>query len=187
MAKLYLLRAEMAEYTSPKICMRCAAPATMTLNKAFYWTRGGYFSIGFLGLVVHAILLLTGTKRFRIPVPLCAKCYRRRIAYRLFVWSSVIALLLMAFVGAGLAVAGNGRDNRNSLGAGLLFFATVGAVILLVVGTIHQARSIRPAVINTRWMGLHGVSPVFVDAVSAQRENYSAELRLKLAEGIRRR
>jgi hypothetical protein len=177
-ARLILFRDEMTEYTPPPICMRCAAPSTVTLTRAFYWTRGGYFSIGFLGHLVHAILLLTGTRRFRMPFPLCAACVRRRRLYRGFVVIGLIALVGLAAVGIGLVASGR----RDTAGPPVLAAATVWAVVLLFVWTVHHFRSIRPAAITSRLMVLVRVSPAFVDAVDLQRRNYSPALLHTLAE-----
>jgi hypothetical protein len=179
MARLYLFRDEMDVYTPPPICMRCAAPSSVSLSKAFCWTRGGYFSWGLMGHLIHGVLLLIGIKRFRVLIPLCDRCFRRRRAYRRFVLGSLLGLLLLTSAGTALLVAGNGRD---ALGAGLLGGAGLWAVILLAVCAVQQANSISPAEITRRGMVLTRVSPAFVEAVDLQRRNYLPSLRQRISE-----
>jgi hypothetical protein len=115
--------------------------------RLFYWIRGGYLSIGSLGHLVRAILLLTGTRRFRMPVPVRAACLRRRVC-RGYVAARLVALVVVAAVGIGVVMAGR----QDTVGLALLGAATVRAVVLLFGGMVHHSRSIRPGLSRAgRW------------------------------------
>jgi hypothetical protein len=182
MAKLYLFRDEMEVYAPPPVCMRCAETSSVCVSKAFYWSRGGYFSWGLMGHLIHGILLLLGTRRFRVVIPLCDRCFRGRRAYRRFVLVGLVGLLLAASAGVVLLAAGKGGDN--ALAPALLGAAGLWAVILLFVCAVHQARSMSPAEITRPWIALARVAPAFVEAVDILRRDYPPGLRQRISETV---
>jgi hypothetical protein len=135
-----------------------------------------------MGHLIHGILLLLGTRRFRVLIPLCDRCFRGRRAYRRFVLVGIVGLLLLTSAGVALLAAGKGGDD--ALAPVMLVAAGLWAVLLLFVCAVHQARSISPAEITRRWIALGRVAPAFVEAVEVQRRNYPPGLRQRISETV---
>ena len=188
MARLYLFRDEVDVYTPPDMCMRCGACAETCATNSFSWSPAGSLSdsivyklLGPLGEILHIIMRIADTRRFKVQIPLCSRCSRRRIVYLRFVFCSVFSLLAAAVTGFRLLSLENEQRVLRDLAPPLLIGTGIVAVVLLCIVLILQANSIRPAEIKTSRIALIKVSPVFVNAVDTLRRNYPPELRQKIS------
>ncbi len=184
MARLYLFRDEMEVYKPPPVCMRCGAPSSASWTKTFSWTPGGYFSWGWLAHLVHFILLVVETKRFRVDIPLCDRCFRRRRTYRWIVTAGLAGPLLLAGAGIALLAGDNHQAEARLDGWWLLGAAGLWAIIFMAVVGAYQLKSISTVEITKYWIALVKVSPAFVNAVDLQRRKYPPSLRREIAEAL---
>jgi hypothetical protein len=188
MARLYLFREEMKVSTLPPVCMRCAAPATVYLNKRFSWKPEFSGCLVLPAALMLPVLLIIElflsleSKRFRVLLPLCERCFRRGRAYRRFVLWTLVGFPLLVSAGIALLVLGNQQNVFGPVGGCLLAGAGLWALILLFVCAIQQATRISPAKITKDWMALGKVAPAFVQAVDLQRREYPSGLRQRISE-----
>jgi hypothetical protein len=185
MAKPYLFREEMPVFRPPAICMRCGAPSQAVDFKTFMWTQGGSVEgFGFIGSLINLVMLLTGTKRFRLPMPLCRRHARqRRWRIRLMRWG-LVSLVLLICLGVLVLIHGNNDSDLRALGACSLGCAGALAVVLLFMGGIFSITSIQVGRITNAYITLSRVSPDFISGVHSQRTSYPPDLRRRIAEDL---
>jgi hypothetical protein len=185
MAKLYLFREEMGAYRPPAVCMRCGAAAERVTFKTYLWTQGATIEgLGFISTLINLVTLLTGTKRFRLPIPLCRKHISQRRWKTGVVLGGPIAVVLLTLLGVFALRHADHQNELSSLGVWSLGCAGALAVGMLFVAAMMHTADIQLVKITNEYIALFKVSPHFVDGVDLQRTEYPRGLRRRIAETL---
>ena len=177
---------EVEEGELPEVCMRCGAPAAVSLPRKFSWhpewigtlMAFGILCFGLLPVAVVALILsFVMTKRMKVPVPLC-QTHRRHWAWRNVV--GIVGLVLLPAIGIiGIIVLGQTKmpkDTADMLGGLLCGGILFGVLLWLVSLAILEGRALKAVEITDRGITLRGVSPLFLQALWEQRQARKVEL-----------
>jgi hypothetical protein len=171
MATVQLSRREAEDDDLPDVCMKCGAPATTRISRAFAWYPEWVWITILAGLLIFVILALVLTKRMRVEVPLCDEHKKHWFNRNLAIWGTFGILALLMVIGIGIAVAAADPSDRD--GNPVFGVICIGSLVCLIpwltVVAIAHYSMIRPSEITDRSIRLTKVSDEFVDAVEDYR------------------
>lgn len=176
MASIQLSRDEAEEDDLPDVCMRCGWPATV--QKRYRFTSHPLWlylllPFGILPYVVAAAIL---TERARCYTHFCPR-HKNHWRNRAFVvWGGLAAVFSILAGSVALVVTlAPANQSAPSPAPGLLCLAfTILPVSWIASIPIVQLTAIHLSKVNDRRLTLVGVSPSFVEAVVAYREQRNA-------------
>src|SRR5439155_27305742 len=123
------------------VCMRCGAPSSISVPRTFFWVPEQTFLgellgflIGFLAHMASFILRACDARKFRITMPLCAPCDRRRRVYGRTVRWGLVGVLALTVGGVRALTAANRMQQLEAAGRWMLAAAALGGLVLLVTG-----------------------------------------------------
>lgn len=172
MASIKLSRYEAEEGDLPDVCMCCGAEATERQRRRFvshpFWV---YVLLPF-GLIPYAIVAIILTEHIRCYTLFCPRHKNYFRVRNLFVWGSLLGILVFIVGGFFLAGLLAGRVDKSSqdIVFGSLCFGTVLLLFCWLISIpISQVMAIHPADATERSLILKRVSPDFVEAVRQHR------------------
>jgi hypothetical protein len=180
MASIQLSRYEAEEGDLPDVCMRCGAPATARKRLRFtshpLWV---YLLLPF-GWLPYVIVAAVLTENVRCWTFFCPQHRNHWLVRTLLIWGGLVALLAVLF-GSGVIVVSLSDHfspaTRDSL-MGWLCLGSVGLIFCWLISIpLIQLTAIHPTHVTDRRLTLQRVSPAFVEAVQAYREERRAERR----------
>lgn len=189
MAKIRLYRDEVRADTLPPVCMRCGAAATVYRGKNFSWNPTWVWFLLLVGLLPFLIVALVTSRRMRVNAPLCDLHRNHWLNRGVFTYGGLIAMII---VGIGLIVAisvaeGQKRQVSDEVRGWACAGGVVLGVIYVIAAIVVESRTIRPTQITKNTITLVRVSPQFVDAIEAQRDEEEEDGTAARKARIRRR
>jgi hypothetical protein len=178
MASIQLSRYEAEEGDLPDVCMCCGAPATEWKRRRFIshplWV---YVLIPF-GWVPYAIVAAILTEHIRCYTIFCPRHKNYFFVRNLFVWGSLVLVLVLIVGGFVLAFSLSGRGDKSS--EGILFGSLCIGTLVLLFGwlasiPISQVTAIHPADPTEHKVTLKCASPAFVEAVRQHRKERKSQ------------
>ena len=172
MASIKLSRYEAEEGDLPDVCMRCGAEATERQRRRFvshpFWV---YVLLPF-GYIPYAIVAIILTEHIRCYTLFCPRHKNYFRVRNLFVWGSLLGILLFIIGGFFLVgwLAGEAEKSFQGIIFGSFCFGTVFLLFCWLISIpISQVTAIHPADATERSLILKRVSPDFVEAVRKYR------------------
>ncbi len=181
MARIRLGRYEAEHGELPFICMRCGAPATMVKRKSLAWHPPWVYVLIPAGVLPFVIVAMVLTKRMRLQIPLCDAHKSNWLVRALIIWGSFVVFLgMIVLIGAVLFALDEQRRRAGSAESGFSGFLCLGivggAIAWLISIPIIQNTAIHVTQITDSSITLTKVSPRFVEAVRAKRQDLDEEL-----------
>jgi hypothetical protein len=177
MASLIVEDADQPYLEESGACMWCGEPSTVVKNHKFAWQPQWVSSLALLGALfcipLAAVVIITGTKRRRLGVPLC-DAHKNH-----WLWRQWLAPLIGLFVVFGLIVFAlllttSAHPTRRSAQEDLIGLICGGGVILaliwLVATLFLQSYSIRAIEISETAITLTNVSDRFIRIYRGPRD-----------------
>jgi hypothetical protein len=174
MPRVRLTRYQVEGNRLPQLCMRCGAPATLTLEKTFSWHPQWIDTITIVGLIffwpaliVGLILAGTMTKRMSVPVPLC-DAHRNHWRWRAWFIYGGLAVAVLLGIGAFaflLSVPPSDPDTQAVAGWTCGGTALAG-FIWLIAAAFVQRGAIYASEITDDEISLNRVCPAFKEAAT---------------------
>ena len=178
MATARLGRYEVERERLPSACMKCGAPATLYKNKNFAWFPPWTYVLLLAGVLPFVIVQLVLTKRMTVSAPLC-EAHKHHWLVRTLIGAAGLVLLLGGFIGFVVLMAAVGdqldEDAKGALVGAMCSGFGVLLLVWLIVMVVLQNTAIRSTEITDNAITLTGVSPAFVEAVDAEREQWEEE------------
>jgi hypothetical protein len=178
MAQIRLGRYEIKREILPDVCMRCGTPADRTRRTKFSWYPPWVWVLLLVGILPFLIVALVLTKKMTVPVGLCDN-HRRH-----FLWGPLIiggGFFLTAILVLGVFIIASvwASQKPHSI-ADTVFGLTCPAGIVALLGWLIAAivlrlNTIRPSEITDNSITLVSVSPKYVRAAKALREEWEEE------------